>query len=535
MTTALQIEDPARSGDRFDDLVTVMQAHFGAVLDAHGPHLFTVDAGDLVELYLHNLPADQRQHHTCHACKTFLQRFGSLAVVDDDGTLTPAVWPSECAPEPYTTAIAALARAVRRGTVSGVALHGERVWGTPLTGEWTHFAVTPPRAALWTPIGVLTAGQTAAAKREDYGTLQRGLAEFTRETVAQALTLLEAETLYRSEKVLGPAKFLMDLHEARARVRGQQRENVVWRAVAGAPPGFCTPRSTMVGTLLSDIAEELDFAQVKRRFAEKMHPLQYQRPTAAPAAGNIAAAEKLVETLGIASALRRRFARLDEIQTVWRPEPVPERAQPHGGVFSHLLVGEKRATTPPMTIPAQTVTWEKFARTVLPFARRMDVYVLGTMNFCALLTAADPESVPILQWDSAEVRNPVSWYVYNGGSSPEQWSLRSGTWIPVTAVALQPSMWAGADKFTHQGKSALFILDGARDTKASGLALFPETLQSSLHAVRSVIEAHSRTGTLEGREEASACGLRVGDSTNAGQIRVTSATGMITYRIDRWD
>lgn len=53
----------------------------------------------------------------------------------------------------------------------------------------------------------------------------------------------------------------------------------------------------MIGTLLDDIASGMSFDSVSRRFAEKMHPLQYQRPQAAPSAGNIAQAEKIVEKL----------------------------------------------------------------------------------------------------------------------------------------------------------------------------------------------------------------------------------------------
>ena len=77
----------------------------------------------------------------------------------------------------------------------------------------------------------------------------------------------------------------------------------------------------MIGTLLEDLATGMDFATVSARFAAKMHPLKYLRPQAAPRAGNIADAEKIVAKLGIARSLERRFARIDEIETLWTDAP----------------------------------------------------------------------------------------------------------------------------------------------------------------------------------------------------------------------
>ena len=122
-----------------------------------------------------------------------------------------------------------------------------------------------------------------------------------RYSLAQALKLLKSEALYRSEKVLGQAQWLYDLH--RALPSRRNRDHVLWRAVAAAPAGFCHPRSSMIGTLLEDLAAGMPFDDVSRRFAEKMHPLLYQRPQAAPSAGNIAQAEKIVAAF--AFVLRR--------------------------------------------------------------------------------------------------------------------------------------------------------------------------------------------------------------------------------------
>ncbi|HEY9791466.1 MAG TPA: hypothetical protein V6D22_13765 [Candidatus Obscuribacterales bacterium] len=505
----------------FDDILPSIQQHFNEVIKRNGPALFEVETEeDLWEVYLNTLP-DERQEHNCHCCKRFIRTFGSLASIKEDGTLESAIWTGDTHFF-YAATFEAMAEAVRRGKVVGVALFKDEAWGTALSGGWTHFAITPPDKVAHKHL-TLTPGQMRAVKREDRRTLLHGLADFGRDIVAQAATLLEAEALYRSEKVLGPVRFLLQMHDLPAK----NRENLIWRAVAHAPVGFCQPRSTMIGTLLEDIAAGLSFEEVKRRFNSKMNPLQYQRPQAAPRAGNIEQAEKLVAQLGIEPALHRRFARLDEIQTIWKP-PVTEKPA-RGTVFGHLPT-YNNVTPAPLAMSAKAITWEKFARTVLPNATKIEIFMESRMSFCALVTATNADAPQILQWN-----NPFSWYVYQGLSAPEHWSLQRGAWIDVTGVALQPSMWDNENKNQHQGKSAIFILQGCKDTREAGLGLFPEILKSELHGIRATLEAYSRSRQLTGREEASANGIRVGETQAPNKIRVTTALGTAIYTIDRWD
>lgn len=279
----------------------------------------------------------------------------------------------------------------------------------------------------------------------------------------------------------------------------------------------------MIGTLLDDIDAGLPLDDVRRKFAAKMHPLQYQRPQAAPSAGNIAEAERIVEKLGIADSLKRRFARLDEIEAVWRPKaPVPSS----GSVFAHLKPkGQESAEL--RSSDATPITLEKFLAKVLPGAEDVEVYAPSHGNFQALLTAEVDGAPLIFQWD-----NPFSGYVYNSGSPVSTWGISSG-WHKVQAVMLAPHEW-GSNKLPHMRRSATFVIEGCRDLRASSLGLFPETLKSELHAIRATIESFSRAGKPSGVESASACGLAFSDGSPV-TVRATTAGVTLTYRIDRVD
>jgi hypothetical protein len=519
----------AENTDEFGPVPGLIKQRLDARVGA-GP-MYTTDADGLFEVFLAALPPERRQHYTCSACRRFVSRYGGLAAIDEHGHHESALWNGH---EPtldatLAPAIQAMADAVRRATVTGVFVTSAAVLGTPQAGGWRHFAVEVSQVHH----GVQTAGQVMASKREDFRMLERSLAEFPLELVRQALALLSSGNLYRSEKCLGVAKWLLELHQARQVANDQHRANLTWVAVASAPAGFCHVRSGMIGTLLEDIQAELPFATIKARFDAKMDPTQYMRPSAPPSAGNIAQAEKLVAELDSAGALARRFAQIDEIDALWRPAPPKQEPEP-AGVFGHLLP----TAAPKPGQPDVTMTWDKLSRTVLPDAARIEYYVTTELAFyAAIVTAVNPDAPPILQWDRPDRRNPASWYVYTKGSPPGHWNLEGGRWHPVTAVTYRPSMWYGT-ALPNQGRAVVFVLEGCRDTThKSGGGFFPESLRSEYHGIRRTMEAYAQAATIAGRDEASACGISLQEGVKWDcRFRVTSKAGLVaTYRLDRWD
>lgn len=477
--------------------------------------LLTTNATGLWEAYLAVFPETERQYHNCNACRHFIERFGGLVTVVGKGRTSPAFFSEEDGPE-----YAAIVKIVKKAAVSGVFLSSLPVFGEPLTGDWRHLSLKN----LDRYRGVLlNASQAMAEKAEDFKNVARALGEFPQALVQKAMTILESDSLYRAEKVMGPARFLLNLHEARASLRGKAKDNVLWAAIAKAPAGFCHPRSSMIGSLLEDLAMGLDLENVALRFKKKMHPLQYLRPQAPPSAGNIAQAEKIFEKLGLASALHRRYARIEECETFWTPKP---KARGMGdGIFADLLPSKPSS----LALPSATMTWSKFSREVLPEAEKIE-YLAVHGNYCGILTAVDPEAPLLFQWP-----HPVSWYVYHGGSSPGQWSLPQGSWVEITGLSPSLAWWRG-QKSTHFPEAVVAHLKGARETRPASLCLFPEILKSELHEVRRTIEAFSQKGTPEGAAEGTANGVIFGSrgAINA-LLRVTGKNSTREILVDRWD
>lgn len=499
-----------------------------------GPwHLFRtdVDVKKLWNAYLDGLETNEpsvRQHYNCHCCRHFIERFGGLVAITPGGHTESVMWRLSDVPEFFAGSLSAMAKLVEKAKVVGVFLSADKMLGTERSEKgWSHLcAINPnPYSSL-----KLTASQREAELSEDFRILSSTMNDYSIAQVETALTVLKSEQFPGYEKGVGIAEWFLAF---RKNVQtGGRKSNLIWAAVASAPPGFAHINNTMVGTLFEDIKNGKTFEQCKRAWADKMHPLKYQRPTAPVSDGQIAAAEKLVEKMGIVNSLRRRVALLSDIRgTFWIPKDEAKKPA-SGGVFGHLREEPK---APTINIPGQNVTWAKFQRDVLPGAFRIEVECPSFGGYCGVLTAADMAAPPILQWDNEGVRNPASHYYYHGGSSAGDWGLVPG-WNQVVAISPAPH----GNVLPNHRKFILFSIFGAFDKRGLdgrlGLTLFPECLKTELREIRSVIEAHSNKGHVEQADIRSAGDLYANGLTfNEGNPLKVRINGTSIYTIDRWE
>jgi len=521
--------------DYYPDFLKSIKNNFRLMVGSGIPLFTTYPEKKLFDAFLNNLPDEARQHYRCDACRHFVNNYGGLVTISFDGKIESVLWNGEV-PEFFSKSVKAMRDIVLKSRVRGVFLSELMTLGHPVTGEWHHMSVNLPSEIVYQP-RLKTANQMIAEKREDFRILSSGISEYPVKIIDQALTLLRTESLVRFEKCLGVAEWLKDLYTRCSNTKNTyNQDNILWLAVATAPSGYCHIKSSMIGTLLDDIVDGLSFESISRRFADKMDSLQYQRPQVAPTEGNVIQAEKIIEKLGNQKSFIRRFARLDELEKIWVPKEKKEQIK-NTGVFSHLITKNINEQLPKMDIPGITMTWEKFLKTVIPFAEKIEYFVKhGLHNFSSILTASHEDAPPIIQWDNEEKRNPFSWYIYRGGSPYSMWGLSLG-YCKVSAICFQPSMWYSES--LHHGKGIMFILEGAKDTnyKNIGNCLFPEILKSELREIRSTIEAYSKDTNIEGYEESSASGIILEYDTKWDTMfRVTTNTGeVLVYKLDRWD
>jgi hypothetical protein len=508
--------------------------------------LFLTDsAGEQIwKVYLDSFddPAE-RQFHNCRCCQSFLQHYGSLVTITPSGNVTSALWnPSALpvtAPSQYKKMVRRMKDFVENGAVCGQFLWSDLHFGRPQEGGFNHFWFPMPSANC-NP--TLTAGQDMAIRREDRKHLEIAAREMDRNHVLRAVNILEVGGLDRADTLLPMGKFLVDVQDAIKNVGESRKNRLLWYHVGRAARGWCTPRGSAFGALVEDVASGKSIEHITRNHNEKMDPLKYQRPQAAPKAGNIAQAEKIFDQLDLETALQRRPMAFIEAPLIWRPR-APEPQPPRHGLFSHL--DPKQSTELPtnrLNSSPQLMTLAKLTRDVLPSALKIQLKTPYQGNYAALVTAVHPNAQPLFQWDLPERRNPANWYLYldepategqRKGSYSSRWELPYNVYVDVLGISDLPCNWYGEARFQHIAQGCvLFILKGACDRNYGSLCLFPETLRSELHPVRSTIEAHSKSGRLHPERRARASGYMVGSGEKVA-LEVTSHAGVANYIVDR--
>ena len=401
--TQSEYEITARDSDNYAMFSSMMVAQFENA--TRTPiQLFVVDTVvSLFDVYLESLPEEGRQHYNCHTCRHFLNHYGNLVTVDGKGNQKSVLWSFD-APPFFRNAVLQMKSLVESSKIVKVFESSSPDMGTPEVGGWDHLAVTLPSFMIYSN-RLKTANQAMAESMEAFRTLNNALEEYSQQTADKAVELLTSDTMYRSETVLPVAKAFQEI---KREARGNNRYNQVWRGVFNS--ALVHIKAGMAGSLMDDIKAGLSAQAIKSRFEEKMNPGNYQRAQVAPTQGNVEQAEKIVERLGIVSSLKRRYARFDEIpEFIWKG--YQEKKAP--GVFANVAVKQEPVTPVNFDLPATTMTWSKFARTVLPLAKTMEVKLDNPSKFVALVTARDTTAPNILKWD-----NTFSWY-YHGGADAD--------------------------------------------------------------------------------------------------------------------
>lgn len=531
--------------DSFRVTANALHAAFHEKMEQHGPNLFYVaKTKHLSSGYLNCFDeTDARKEHDCTACREFMRQWGNLVFIDDMGNTIPAYWDASLATDAYHDAVAYLEQHVTNHRVDGVAYSESNNLGHVSTNGFDHFGIILDAGTVRVPRGSRqSALALEAIKGEHFKSLRTALDEYAPVYLQQVLQLIKTEKLNNAAEFEGVVKFLLSTHErlkAARKISKENARNLLWRIVAETNPAYCTPRSSVIGALLDALiaGESVDSAVFD--FNERTKAEKYQRPVAAPSAGNVARAEKLFEELNLAPALQRRIALLSEIPIMWAPKKVQPKQQATGGVFAHLETKDQKRTRPVKELPpiaAGEISWSKFVRKVLPEATKLELYITGGRQpFGCMVTAVDPEAQPLFKWDSLEQRNPVSFYVHVKGTLGVNFGLEHSEYAEIVGIARMPWNFHNQNEDDTQ-HGVMFILDDAADGSDDTLAIFPQDLRHELHEVRSTIEAFSNDGKMQCPDHGQlVAGVHVNGRGHLHRVRVTTELGASIYIIDRME
>ena len=498
-------------------------------LKDHKSPIFTtnVDGAALYGAYLGALLVDKRAEHNCAACRRFIKRHGGLALVSDDGTLTPLFWDTHESDRRYADAVNAMYSLVKTARVVKLykPVHDNRNarLGLQRTDNFNHFYYDFPPSRLSNPelraFALPQAAELAAM-------LSRLLEDFSKDTVKKAHMILAQHKLPNAHNHIAAIKYLSEIYGdlAASKQVASRHHNLLYRYAANAFVGCLSQlRTGPLSILLDLIQKDSAFDLIKRKWKELTDPTVYMRPTAAPSVGSVETAEKLFNDLGLtANDMRRRFlthADLPDVKLWQRTVPPAPKPKTDIKIFSSLLPPKNQDPKPAsnLDLPATPITFARLITHILPKAKRAYIRLTSRHSITFFISGL-PDSKPLMQWHTPS--NLVSSYVYRNPRHVSKHNLQADAWNEITAVLPAPWLWdlspdamrsslrgGEADPATaavtenyvtkKNGVAFALLLDKVVDNDRKSLCLFPSWMKGEFHGVRKVIERYSNEGMKE--------------------------------------
>jgi len=524
-TLSSSTDELLKRDDSYDKLVVAMQQQFSQYSDRQ---IFSVSTSALYNVYINSIPVASRQYFTCNTCKDFIDRYGGLVVVDQNGWLKSIVWPVLVGGM-FGKVSEILCTMVESRTISRAFYPTSRILGVKEkpVGVWDHLCLDlGNKARIYHQDH---AEHLTRVATDNYNLLHRHRDKIGRANIVIVTLVASGLTQGIHAKTLDNLRWLRSVSaaiEARKSIF-QSIDNVLWNFAAASPAGYCNLGSTVVGELLDKSSGNVRAAV--EAYKQAVQPTAYKRPTAAPTVGQVNEAERKFVELGLENSLRRRPALLSEVETAWSPL-VPRASS---SVFGNIAT---KGSEVRVSMRDQKMSWQRFAETILPEVSSMSVLIDRTGTYAAITTASVKDSKPLFLWG-----NVFSWYTYPTPTQPAQWGLKAGSTAAVLAVVNPPYMWKQARPENAAVKSwhkrVFLILQYASNSSNVGPAIFPEMLSPDLYRYRKTIEAYSASGNMDGSlygQQASGLLLEDNGAVLSVELSVVIGGNLSKITIDRW-
>ena len=353
----------------------------------------------------------ERTGHDCNCCKQYIRAVGNVVGIVN-GKLE-SIWDIQVDEPNYQAVANAMSKFVKDHAIVDTFLHYERTAGTVKSFQetisgvqtWNHFFVNIPQKFVKPNADIATA---LSLTRSTHDVFLRALIEIPMDAVNTVLELIAQNSIYRGEEhkfaVIEFKKQLVAFDKA------EDKETFVWASLSEVKGSVSNIRNSVIGTLMTDLAEGKDLTDAVGSYESKVAPTNYKRPTALVTKAMIEKAKNTIEEMGLTSALERRYANISDI-TINNVLFADRSSKPkmQSSVFDGIAATV--ATKKPKALDkVEEVQIEKFLSDILPKAETIEVMLENkhTNNLVSLIAPFDPTAKPLFKWN-----NNFSWS-YNG-------------------------------------------------------------------------------------------------------------------------
>lgn len=354
----------------------------------------------------------KKTEHECSTCRQFIRRAGNVVAISADGLLATA-WDEAAnkAPYPYNVVAAQLRAEVLAVPISDIYRIGtkETSFGAKQTrsldsesgqvSTWNHFYTgeIPKRLRVESP----------DQERGDYRTtkqiFERGLTELSPDAIETVLALIDANNLYRGEEHRHAIVEFQAAQRAFLKKDGAAREMFAWLNAHGSAARF---RNTVIGTLVQDLSTGMDTEAAVRSFESKVAPQNYKRTSAVITPGMVKKAMETIASLGLESALERRFAVIGDISVndvLWVDGQAKNLMKGSIGdvLMQHAVTAGPKSNEEDER-RAEQIGLSDFVAKILPETTGMELLFKGEHlgNLMSLTAPVHPEPRQLFKWDN---------------------------------------------------------------------------------------------------------------------------------------
>jgi hypothetical protein len=346
----------------------------------------------------------KRTEHDCSCCKNFIRNVGRVVAIQDGEIHT--IWDVKGLDEPaYREVAKAMDKYVRGLALTSIYRTKEPSYGTEVTRQlvdgkvvarWNHFH------------GQIDKKHKSSKPDEEKGifntaaqVFKRGLEELSITALAEVLSLCEEKTVYRGEEHLPAVKAFMKAKKEFDKLKTAKAKNIFVFTHANEP--IARFRNTVIGTLVEDLTNGVEFEHAVKSFETKVAPTNYKRTTALITPRMVEDAMKTVRELELEPSLNRRLANLSDVSVnnvLWVDRSVKGRMK--GGVEGLLMEAAARGASKPSEDKAQDISIGDFITKVLPKAVEIELHLKNqhTSNFMTVTAPVYADAKNLFKWDN---------------------------------------------------------------------------------------------------------------------------------------
>lgn len=380
-------------------------------------HLFEVDLDkdEMWNLYLDSFPAGtneiyrERREHDCSCCRHFIKTIGNAVIIK--GNKIKTIWDFDTNDTTYQPVVSTLSKYIKSKLVTDIYISKFKKIGTDKNfeeikngkiTEWEHFYLELPDK--FVDKSNKSKGDIKGTYRDTRNVFKRSLDEITEDSLLTVLELISQNSLYKGEEWQPVLNEFLKLKKQYEKLQTTaEKENFAWEQSVKVGGSIGRIRNHSIGTLLTNISENMDLDEAVRKYEVIVAPSNYKRPKAIFTKRMLEDAKRTIDELGYGDSLNRRYATLNDISInniLFSNKDSAKRLK-GSDVFAEM--SDEISLDPKKFSRVEEVTIDNFINNLLPTAKELNVFLENKhgSNMVSLIAPENKDAKSMFKWNNA--------------------------------------------------------------------------------------------------------------------------------------